>query len=347
MNYHRHFDEVYVNINGSQYYGWKGTIIHTSEYYIKKVTPGVIATNRTVTELLGEKKIDLLLDENFKPQSGDPVHIVPDCKYSIADIRNNYKVKRDFDSGVCNVFSPFKNPETGAWIDWTVSIPSRQQLVFIGGDCKSARDAFYRAKEVFPDLQFNDCVFHDTLKRVFFTKKLKPYVPLLLHNAKKPCISYKNLEFNTNELTTDVLMLVKKTGEIRYDSPDAEKNFTVQLAVLNQHNWREYPRTVKNLFNTITDYKCIKEDVFSHPSKYPKYIKEMYDLSRKPNPPYSEKDFNLTREFYMTILEINQETMFVDTKTLQEKLNSAGISLGDFNQIFNLVTRITPKRYDA
>ena len=346
MNYHRHFDEVYVNINGNQYYGWKGTIIHSSEYYIKNATPGVIATNSAVTNLLEEQKIDLLLDKNFKLQSGDPVHIVPDCKYSIADIRNNYKIKRDFDSGVCNVFSPLEYQRIGVWINWTVAIPTRQQLVFVG-DCKSAREAYCSAKEVFPDLQFNDCVFHDTLKWLIFTKKLKPYVPLLLHSAQKPCISYKNLEFNTNELTNDVLMLVKKTGEVILNSPDAEKNFTIQLAVLNQHNWREYPRTVKNLFNTITDYRCIKEDVFSHTSKYPKYIKEMYDLSRKPNPPYSEKDFNLTREFYMTILEINQETMFVDTKTLQEKLNFAKISLGDFNQIFNLVTRITPKRYDA
>lgn len=347
MSYHnKHFNEVYVNINGNQYYGWKGTIIYVSEYYIRKVTPDAIVTNRVVTDLFEEKKIDLLLDENFKPQSGDPVHIVPDCKYSIADIRNNYQIKRDFDSGVCNVFSPLEYQRMGAWVDWTVSIPTRQELVFVC-DCKNANEAFLRAKEVFPDLQFDDCGFHNTLKQIIFTKKLKPYIPLLLHNAKKPCISYKNLEFNTNELTTDVLMLVKKTGEVRYDAPDAEKNFTVQLAVLNQHNWREYPRTVKNLFNTITDYKCIKEDVFSHPSKYPKYIKEMYDLSRKSNPPYSEKDFNLTREFYMTILDINQETMFVSTKTLQEKLNFAGISLGDFNQIFNLVTRITPKRYDA
>lgn len=347
MSYHnRHFNEVYINIEGNQYYGWKGTIIYTSEYYIRKATPDAIVTNRIVAELLEERKIDLLLDENFKPQSGDPVHIVPDCKYSIADIRNNYQIKRDFDSGVCNVFSPLEYQRMGAWIDWTISIPTRQELVFVC-DCKNANEAFCRTKEVFPDLQFNDCVFHNTLKQIIFTKKLKPYIPLLLHNAKKPCISYKNLEFNTNELTTDVLMLVKKTGEVRYDAPDAEKNFTIQLAVLNQHNWREYPRTVKNLFNTITDYKCIKEDVFSHPSKYPKYIKEMYDLSRKSNPPYSEKDFNLTREFYMTILEINQETMFVNTKTLQEKLNFAGISLGDFNQIFNLVTRITPKRYDA
>ena len=347
MSYHnRHFNEVYINIEGNQYYGWKGTIIYTSEYYIRKATPDAIVTNRIVAELLEERKIDLLLDENFKPQSGDPVHIVPDCKYSIADIRNNYQIKRDFDSGVCNVFSPLEYQRMGAWIDWTISIPTRQELVFVC-DCKNANEAFCRTKEVFPDLQFNDCVFHNTLKQIIFTKKLKPYIPLLLHNAKKPCISYKNLEFNTNELTTDVLMLVKKTGEVRYDAPDAEKNFIVQLAVLNQHNWREYPRTVKNLFNTITDYKCIKEDVFSHPSKYPKYIKEMYDLSRKSNPPYSEKDFNLTREFYMTILEINQETMFVNTKTLQEKLNFAGISLGDFNQIFNLVTRITPKRYDA
>lgn len=345
MSVRRFFDEAYFKIDNDAYYGYTATVEADNAYYLMKLkAPGIILTNREVTELFSEINIDNRLDQNFKPNSGDPLHIVPDCKYSIADIRNNYQIKRDFDAGVYNVFSPLEYPRSSFWVERTVVIPSKKHIVLLT-DCTSNENAFYVAKSIFQDLRAEDCIFYGSHMPLIGTKKLRPYLPLLLGTAKKPCISYKKLEFNTNELTSDVLMLVKKCGGVDKCCPDAEKNFLIQLAVLNQHNWRDYPRTIMNMFSTF-GYGTIKEEVFNHPSKYPKYVNEMYNMTRATRPVYTEKDFNLSREFYANVLDIKSDTMFVDTLALQHKLNNVGISLYDFEQIFNLTTRITPRKYD-
>ena len=333
---YREYEQVFIKIGGNSYFGYKGYVFANGDYYLKRYCePGLIITNRSVTDMFTEDHIDAYLDDNFVLKSGDPIHVVPDCKYAINDLRNNYQIKRSFDAGVCNVFSPLKYPAIAMWIQRVAIIKRYNAICFFADrDNMYITDAIREMHKVFPDLTIADVLLldHQDCNSIICTKKLKNYLPLLLNTAKNPCVSYKKLEFNTNELTSDVLMLVKKCGSVDRYSPDAEKNFLIQLAVLNQHNWRDYPRTIMNMFSTI-GYGTIKDEVFSHPSKYPKYVNEMYDMSRASRPKYTEKDFNLSREFYANVLELKSDTMFVDTLALQYKLNNVGISLCDFEQI--------------
>lgn len=349
MSYTRNFDQVYVNINGHKYYGYNGIVVTENSWYLRQMNaPGLIITNREVTDTLDENSIDSLLDNNFVLNPGDAIHVVPDCKYAIADLRNNYKIKRDYDTGVCNVFTPLDYPRNSMWIEFTVAIPKLNTIIFIC-DCKNAITALGKAKGIIPNLDKSDCeIFSsDALRAIIATKKLAGYIPLITGTSKKPCISYKKLEFKTNELTIDVLTLIKKSGERNiHDDPHAVENFVLQLGMLNQHNWREYACSLKNMLNTIPDYRTAKGEVFSCPSKYPKYIKEMYEVSRQLRPPYSEKDFNLTKEFYKDLLGLRDETMFVDAVTLQEKASAAGLNLYNLKEVFNLTTRITQKKYE-
>jgi len=347
MKQSKTFNEVYVEIDEQKFYCYKGIIISDS-WYLRDFDPNDVIINSHVADRFTEGNIDTYLDDSFNINSGDAIHVVPDCKYSIKDIRNNYKIKRDFDTGVCNVFTPMSFPNCAhVWCNAAVVIEKYRTILFID-ECKSKSDALSEAGNIFNGTPYSDMnvfIYNNSYISLYACNKIKRYLPLLLNTAKKPCVSYKKIEFNTNELTADVLTIVKKVGEKnRYDM-NAEKDFLIQLAVLNQHNWRDYPYTIKCVFKSIPDYASIKGDVFGHTSKYPKYVKEMREFMNKHHEKINEKDFNMLRGFYSEALSING-TMFVNAKDLFDKLIQNNMNIQDLQLVFNLTTRITPKTYE-
>ena len=345
----RQIEKVFTIIDGIEYYNYKGIYDDgDNKWYSRDFIENAPVATSNVIKLLNEKHIDKLLDDSFVLNSNDPIHVVPDCKYSIKDIRNNYQIKRKFDDGVCNVYSPFDYSYSSAsYINYTVVVKPKNTIIFLM-KCNSKNEAITYAREYFSEhFSIDDLVVASDIHHIYTTKKFEPYIPLLLKTAQKPCVSYKKIQFNTNELTPDVLTIMRNVGCKNYCDTDAIENFLIQLAVLNQHNWRDYPLSVRAAFNTMNIRNTAMTYVFNHTSQYPKYVREMWDVWRGDIKSINQKDADMVRNYYTSILGLKNETMFVNEVTLKEKLEEAKINIYDFNKVFELTTRITPKKYDA
>lgn len=339
------FEHVFLNIDGNQYYDYIGHV-DTNSYYTRRATPDMPVISGNIKDLLCNN-IDSLLDNTISPNDGDQLHVVPDCVYAIADIRNNYQIKRGFDAGMYNVYSPLKQNLTQFFASTIVVVQKYKQLVLFNREFNFSSEAKKEAKRFVPEAQEYDMVVFKKKMSLFYSSCITPYIPLLNNTATKPCISYKKLKFNSNELTPDVLMFVYKAGNAYKNSLGAEENYLLQLSILNQHNWREYPRTMFILFNVMLQYKGIHHEVKSHASKYPKHVKEIFEMARSQQDYKDEKDFNMARDFVSMVLDVKPCAMFVDTKRLMEKLSACSFGMTIFNELFSTVTRIVPKKYEG
>ena len=347
MNY-TVFNHVYINLAGNKYYDYVGITDFWPSYLKRKVKEKSILISGDIIDSLVEN-LSSYLDDTVVLNDNDDIHIVPDCVYSIRDIRNNYKIKRDFDSGKYNVFSPIK-PYIDRFAVHTIVVVDRlKKIALLDNKYTYPSGAKKAALDLIPEAEYEDMEFFSCSLRLCYSSHIAPYMHLVVGDAKKPCISYTKLKFNnSNELTPDVLMFVYKAGiTSEYESSEAEENFLVQLGILNQHNWRDYPRTISFLFYALKN-RGVAHDVFCTMSKYPKHVKEIYDVAYNHSLPFmSEKDFLMAQQFVQMLLDVKPETMFVQTKQLMDKIVNSGFRLDYFSELYNTVTRIVPKKYEG
>ena len=343
MNQTQQLSHIYLELGGNHYYDYSG-IIETEGYYMRNINnPECPVFGYGLIDKFNEKNIDNYLDDIFPLSPGDKIHIVPDCKYNIADVRNNYKIARDFDTGVCNVYSPLNQYyRHRITIDDVIVIPSLKKICFI--DNCSSEAAKTRVMELFPEVDITDmrCFRHVTIVN---SEKFIQYIPLLLGTAQKPCISYKKLQFNSNELNIDTLMIAYKVCNNWWKDADAVDKAALQFAILNQHNWREYPRTLF-FFRKLLSRDSAGIRVLDKASSGPKYIREIEEVSWNNEKFASEKDFNMAKDLVSKVLEINNDKMFVSDRDYLAKANVGSMNMHYFDELFNTIVRITPKQYD-
>lgn len=344
MNQTKQLSHIYLELGENNYYDYSG-IIEADEYYIRRniSDPEYPVFGYGIIDKFDEDNIDNYLDDTFSLSPGDKVHIVPDCKYNIADVRNNYKIARDFDAGVCNVYSPLnQNYRNRMWIDNVIVIPSLKKICFI--DNYTPEAAKKRAMQLFPESDIIDMRCFERVG-IVHSEKFIQYTPLLLGTAQKPCISYKKLQFNSNELNIDTLMIAYKVCNNCWADADAVDKAALQFAILNQHNWREYPRTLF-FFRRLLSRNSAGIRVLDKASSSPKYIREIEEVSWKNEKFASEKDFNMAKDLVSKVLEINNDKMFVSDRDYLAKANVGSMNMYYFDELFNTIVRITPKQYD-
>ena len=309
-------------------------------------------TNENTVLICNETKVKLdnlesFLDDTFVLNPGDPIHVVPDCVYAMQDIRNNYTIKRDFDAGVCNVFSPIRFNYFSFWPENVIIYEKYKEIYMFEDDYNDKFTNSQMLGEIryyHPDAQVSELMFVGPTQ-FHGSAKFANYIPLLL-GTKKPNISYTKLKFNSNELTLDVLQLFMSTAKAWYGDKDALKNHAVQYAVLNQHNWRDYPGTISLLLD-LTRFYSSQRSITNHKSKYPKYVKEIIGCERIQPQYKDEKDFVMAQQLVKSFLGMKDGDMFVDTERLNKKLGDSCLSYSSFNQLFSTVTRIKKKEYES
>lgn len=344
---------LFCKINELECYDW--TVYYDDRPYHTNSTSGIVVDNN-VRETL--RNIDSLLDNTFVPALGSEIHVVPGCPVGMADIRKNYKVKRKPDDGCCNVFSPL--PDNYNWISCGryAIVPSRKALVIIravfpADENRQKIVLQNKVESLFPDLTTEEKNQIVTNSRDLDLKSVnipEAYLQLLLGNLKKPCISYKKLEFKCeNELTMDTLYLVYRAGMAKL-SPDAEEKFKLQLCALNEHNWRDYPGTIHMLFRDILGFyrnsSTYCASALNSISKIPKAAKELVSSGNNHNRYASQKDFELAQSLMMYAVSMPKDLKFTDMQTLTEKFNEAHISMNSFYNCFNNMVKITPKQFE-
>lgn len=341
---------IFCHINGTKYYDW--TIYWNKDRYRNTPTNPII-TDQIVRDLMINP--DSLFDDCFVPNHGSEIYVAPGCPVGMADIRKNYVIKRKPDDGVCNVFSPQNVPYYYMSCEYVAVIPSRRSMVGIEScwprDEKRSKQVLQnKVNEMFPDLtdfEKKECFTRDdlNLRPVLVNES---FLSLLQGKLTKPCISYKKLEFKTeNEVSLDILYLVYRSAQQQWTSENAEK-FRIQLCALNEHNWRDYTGTISMLFNDIlntrTPYKCSGD--LGSISRIPKAAKEMVSSLNKTTLPFkSQQDLDMGQKLLMYLIGIPEGMRFTTMETIETKFAEQHIPLDSFYRCFDNMVRLTPKEF--
>lgn len=334
-------EHAFLELDGQKYYNYtllllghaygRGDIAHTT-----------LVVNRAVRDKL--KTLDGLLDPVPRPPKRTSIHLVSGSVIAVEDVRKNYILKRDADAGDYNVFSPLTRGSLKRFSPAVIALFPSYNLIVAGKDTITAAQALAEAKAENPDIVAADLDYRQVKADSLDCFNVSTaYADLLAGKLKKPCISYTQLDLNApNELTVDVLTLVYNTGKLwEYDNED-RKNFLIQVNVLNQHNWREYPGTVSMLFGSMLKYAGVANSVASHISSCSKTVKEIMSCTNRPFA--GEKDFNLARDFVNSLLNFGG-CRYTTLEQLEEKLHSIRLSRQYFSMLYNDMVRITPKTF--
>lgn len=296
-------------------------------------------------------------DLGYFPAKGDAINTVSPCELPIEDLRKNYAIKRGIDTATCVVFSPLKSEQY--MYDSIVVVPSKK-AVFVG---RLGWDYVRKTiQQAFGSIPSDACELPS--ERYNIIELTPAYEKLLDGTFSTPAIPISNLKINQdNELTYDALYLVYKTGTVacpscRYWEHESEvKNFTTELSVLNNYNWRDYLGTI-GILNNIMLYRSDPDENGNSRCKTPTVANAVKNcISRYPKPVklimsvdssskfVSEKDFLMAKKFIGTLLGL-EGTKFVRFEDLLRNIEKIDLPLYLFNRLYDTVTRITERKYE-
>jgi len=337
---------AYVILEGKEYWDYKLIVKKSGYSSYTHSNPEAVLINDTMRKKLFSLD-NPAFDKSFCPKKGDMIYVAPNNPRSVYDLRNNYKLKRKPDDGVCNVFY---TPKEHSWkyniCTQYIGVIEKIKTIVINIDYGLSRTDFITSVlfEVPGISQQDITIYHYDYWYAFFDYGLPDsFFDFINGKFTKPCIHIDRLPLTTeNELTVDILDMIKEAF-MRPGSSNDEKNLLIQLNMLNQCNWRECRFAVHTLlFEICRDSKLLRE-MNGHRSRYQKPIKEM--LSDTPEDFTSEKDFLLTREYLEKLLCIGK-AKYVSAQGLINKLAETNITIDTFNKVYNNIVRLTPREYD-
>lgn len=334
------FHHVYMIVDGKELYDYDLYIPFTP--YSRKTEEDPMLFDENCFNIFSEKNSSSsgvpVIPKNTK------IYLAPGCPKAIDDIRKNYVIKRTPDAGDYNILTPLPFMSYYFRLSTLVVYPDHKTIVGARQEMPSATEARALVQRLLPGFvddnffTFNGAVFLYQLSR----KKHGIFEKALKGELKKPCVTYHQLDLNSGlPLTTDILELVYNTGKVDYRSTDAEKNYLIQLNVLNQHDWRKYPGTVRTLIYELLSKNCINCCVANTKSRYPKAIQEIMGTRKKSF--LNDDDRDLCRQFIEKFLEIGN-CKYASVADLIAKLNTIHLSLSTFGELYNNIVRITPRQ---
>ena len=339
---------LFCRIDGTDYFDW--TVYWTNPRYgFHPKDTGVVIEANILKSF--EDLDSSLLDNTFVPQHGSEIHVVPGCPVGMADVRKNYVIKRRPDEGCCNVFSPLK--DNCQWIenkDYAI-IPSKKAIVVAGSWYSSSDSRIHqRVHEEFPDIVESDVQYYNKNLNLRYVEISEQWIMLLKGELKKPCISYKKLEFKTdNEVNLDILYLVYKAGMQKW-SVENQNAFRLQLCALNEHNWRDYPGTVnmllKEIINPDANYGICANELTSI-SLFPKACRELIKTEFCTQIPFkSEKDMQMAQRLVIHVIGLPEDSPFTTIQKLATEFDKLKINMNCFYRTFDNIVKFRPKKFE-
>lgn len=347
-------NKTYIKIdevNGQNFFGYKAYFDDPYHYCDWDDPDGIIVFSYPILEELDEH-FDNFLNNSFVPNPGDEIHVVPGCIIPMQDIRNNYKVKRTIDSGVCNVFSPMHGKAYKNIWGFNTIIACRElnALYFTCTTSKgltetNARIVFGAVEPGAHDYSNSIDIIDISHLEIYYSRSINEnYMKLYAGQFKKPCIHSNSLKLQKNQMTSDILSFFVKAGLRSTYSKDADKNFLVQLGILNQYNWKDYTGTMYYIKQILISKGGIHNYYMRHSSRLPKYGKDWYSTEFSPIF-CSEEDFKLCQDFVSSCIGLNGKT-FVNNRALCSKLSEIHLGLNDFDELYGTVTKVIPRNYE-
>ena len=295
-----------------------------------------------------DEDIRKMLNTTPVPPKGCMLYMTPGCPFSFDDIRKNYTIKRGVDNGDFNVFSNLRLKRE--YVDLAV-IPGKNAVVFMNHTWNhdTTITEFLRVIHQYAgyeDVKPSELVTAQTA--IGYGDVPDAYEMLYKGTLVKPAVSYKQLDMNFGlELTDDMVELVYRTGiiSLNYAEHTMDK-CALEIAALNQYNWRDYPRTMYTLKSLLTwNRASTYSEICKAPSRQPKSIKQIITTNFDKEAA-SQKDYDMALRLMKKVLNI-EGTKFVPYESIQRRMNELRVPLSLFLEIFDTVVKITPKAYEA
>ena len=331
--------KAYLEYNGVKYYGYDVYSVD-NPYWVKTNRPYLV-DEKTIGKI--QELIASLKSSTFKPNNGDEICVIPDCKYNLEDIRKNYKIKRGFDKGTCNVFSEDTLNKMYSHSCLVAVLPSEKIAAF---NMYNQKDKILEAlRNLVPTMNEKDVVWFSQWTYVYCTDFSAAYIGLLEGTNTTPNIHVDSLDLNTGEeLTLDTLLIVHKLCKENYiNRANWDENLKIQLAALNNLDWRRYPGTVNVLMNGFEwkSYDVIFQ-MKGHSSSYPKNVKNL--LKFRSDSFASKEDRELACKFIRTILKM-EDVEFTNFETLTTKMAEERVNWLTFYELFDNMVRFRDKEW--
>ena len=341
-------EHVFLHLYGTHYKDYTLYTNRAASRYSEEKYP--IVVDSEYKRMLSSDFSEMFRDEHFVPNIGDEIHLVPDSCYAVQDVRNNYKLKREFDSGVCNVFSPIPTRGKRASIVYHHFYIDETNKIIVcywdphGKDQK--RDyatTLAELKTICPESIDGRFYFNITLCLSYLA--ISPaYYRFLTGQYTKPCIYYDCLPMQRNELTCEQLCLLYESSND--DSPEGKKNYLIQLSALAQSNWKEYPSTMYELFNNILRWKAVHRDIRNKVRSQPKQVREMLQYKITTEHFCNPKDYNMMATFLENYLHVG-DCRYATMRQVSDKLQKYDLSQALFEKFYGTMVRIKPKAYEG
>lgn len=271
------------------------------------------------------------------------VYVTPFYPFAIDDVRAHYTIKRNPQDADYIIISPYKNGSWRGRDGYNFLIDTDQKIIVCGTWGKNTKQDILNFASDYNIELSSDSIFIEQFKTFYWINDEKLIYKQLLDNSfTKPVYLDTALDINGDlELTLDVLQLVYNTAVARYKEADT----LVQLQVLNQYNWRQYPYTIQFLKRLINAYPGATSwwKLCDKSSQLPKTAKAIM-YSESPVEPITEKDFNLRVAFADSFLHIG-DIKFAAIPDIIRKIHEIYLDIDVFSEIYNTTTRITPRTY--
>ena len=334
--------KIYLTYEGVDHYGY--TILGPEVARYEKYTTSGFFDETAANRM---KELTSLVDSSLVPPKGSSVNVIQNCALPVAAIRNNYTIKRGYDTADYNVFSPL-NFLYGWNFRQILLYPKEKLALTYGSKTTSLREAADDLQLYVPDIPivYDNCILIQPASGWLQFKRFNPGVneeawcAFLEGKLKKPCVSYTQLDLTTdNVLTTDTLYIIYNLGMKPGTYEDADK-LAIQIKALEQMNIDLYPGTM-SLINSIfkNARRTTGNYVYCHKGSSNKTVKRLLSMNKEPK---TDVDYQMGQAFMETILRM-KDIKFTDMITLQKKLETAFIPIESFMGFYDNMVKITKK----
>ena len=333
--------KLYIQHEGTKYYGY--TLFGNDLSVFG--TANAIFDDKVTYQL---RHIDCLMDSTQRPMKGSSVNVIQDCALPVATIRNNYTIKRGFDTADYNVFSS-QDAQKYCYVKQILLYPAAKAAII-------SKDRTLTKTELADRLQmylqhtlviYDDCILVNperhwiTLNWLRIGINEEPYMALLEGTLKKPCVKYDQLDITTdNVLTTDTLYIIYKLGMETCGSESNVEKLAIQVKALEQMNIDLYPGTM-TLINCIFQNArgTAGRELINTKGGYDKATKRLLSISKNP---ISNDDYAMGQSLIETIVGM-KDIRFTDWDTLCGKLYSFHVPWHCFSMFYKNIVKLDKK----
>lgn len=336
------YDAVYMDATyaGSKLYYFTTRIHDDSKIYVD---------SDTFTKLNG--------NINITPTKNSKVYLGEKNPYAVADIRKNYTIVRNMDKADYVLYS-FENLSHDIYWRNCIIFPKAKvvayyRIYYDSTNWKKIHDCAVDALKGYynEDLLDDHSFFHSQTYQI--CEQFKPILEILLGISQKnyKLANYKSLDMSTGEeVTLDSLKILSGALLNKYWSSRDEVDASTVLMTFHNFDYRSIPGTMSRVFDILMDNSRLLNDMSSHNSKFSKPVRDLLQTyaqrwGRKYQEFASQEDFNLCYQFIESLVNVGN-SIVVNHDTYDRKLNNCPVSEELLNEMYNVVVRVTPKKYE-